>query len=341
MDTIQLHFLPVGCGDAIHIRFKGEDEFFHNILIDSGYVKTYTPILKPILNGILSKGEMIDLWILTHTDNDHIGGVTKFINERDFKDKPEFVKKFWFNWSNIEILPDEGEISVKQGILLRDYFISIYKIDSQDITNTLIPIDFWGAKITILSPTLEKLNKSKTEWKNEETNLISGESDYHFTIEELLKVKFKEDDSVWNGGSIAFLFELNGKRILFLADSHPSVIVDFLKNPPFNCSKENPLKVDLVKVSHHGSCGNTSPELLELIDCENYVFCVATPNRYSFPNKKTLAWLVALRQKAKTKTNLFFNHRTPQYNDLFKMDKDAELRFNFTFQYLQNGKYSF
>ena len=34
--SLQIKFFSVGCGDAISIRFKGNDEKFHNILIDGG-----------------------------------------------------------------------------------------------------------------------------------------------------------------------------------------------------------------------------------------------------------------------------------------------------------------
>jgi beta-lactamase superfamily II metal-dependent hydrolase len=341
-DNFQINFLPVGCGDAITIRFKGDDGLFHNILIDSGYkTRTYDSVLKPALKRIVEREETIDLWVITHSDADHIGGLLAFIADKDFKNELDFVKQYWFNWSTIELPSNNDDISVKQGIKLRDYLISIGRHDGKYIMNTFDPFYFFGVKISILSPDLDRFNKSKIAWLNEEKKTISAKGDYDFTIEELLKEKFKEDDAEFNGGSIAFLWESNGKRVLFLADSHPSVIVAALKAEPFNCSKKNPLKVDLVKVSHHGSSGNTCPKLLELIDCQDFVFCVASPNKHGLPNKQTMARIIASRQNADTVTNLYFNDRTPQYKDIFKVDKDAEMRFNFKFWYLPNGAYTF
>lgn len=57
-----------------------------------------------------------------------------------------------------------------------------------------------------------------------------------------------------------------GKKILFLGDSHPCIIEQELRS----LYGEGPIWFDAVKVSHHGSSGNTSPSLLKLIDSANF-----------------------------------------------------------------------
>ena len=61
--------------------------------------------------------------------------------------------------------------------------------------------------------------------------------------------------------------DLCNVKILLLADSHPSVIVASLRALYY--SETQKLTVDYMKVSHHGSRYNTSPELLSLINCRN------------------------------------------------------------------------
>ena len=71
--------------------------------------------------------------------------------------------------------------------------------------------------------------------------------------------------------------DLCNVKILLLADSHPSVIVASLRALYY--SETQKLTVDYMKVSHHGSRYNTSPELLSLINCRQFIFiytCVLT-----------------------------------------------------------------
>ncbi|MDR0824203.1 MAG: hypothetical protein LBN74_03865 [Prevotella sp.] len=51
--------------------------------------------MKQLVLCIKSQNEFIDLLILTHVDDDHIGGVLKWF-EQDV-DAKDLVKKVWFN----------------------------------------------------------------------------------------------------------------------------------------------------------------------------------------------------------------------------------------------------
>lgn len=113
---------------------------------------------------------------------------------------------------------------------------------------------------------------------------------------------FVEDSSIPNESSISFLFEYQGKKILFLADSHPTAIAKFLKENGY--SRENQLEVDLVKVSHHGSKMNVSPELLETIRCRDYLIST-NGKRHAHPDKAALARIITSNSK---KTRLYFNY---------------------------------
>ena len=50
-----------------------------------------------------------------------------------------------------------------------------------------------------------------------------------FNIEDFLNESFIEDDTATNGSSISFIIEYKNTKLLFLADSHPSVIIESLK----------------------------------------------------------------------------------------------------------------
>ena len=71
--------------DAIIIRFTGEKGGVHNIFVDGGDKKSrkicYTDKLKKELETLFGMGESIDLWVITHVDDDHIEGLCNFIND--------------------------------------------------------------------------------------------------------------------------------------------------------------------------------------------------------------------------------------------------------------------
>lgn len=84
---MEFKLLLANNGDAIHLRTKDEKERFYNILIDGGTVETYSyknkkgkseaGELKQLIEHIKKQNEFIDLLILTHVDDDHIGGILR------------------------------------------------------------------------------------------------------------------------------------------------------------------------------------------------------------------------------------------------------------------------
>ncbi|MBF9221379.1 MBL fold metallo-hydrolase [Hymenobacter ruricola] len=100
---------------------------------------------------------------------------------------------------------------------------------------------------------------------------------------------FKEDTSPTNGSSIAMLLEADGRRILLLGDAHPSVILQELRR--LLAAEASPWWFDCIKLSHHGSFANNSPELLQATDSDCYLFST-NGGKHHHPNPATLAWIV-------------------------------------------------
>jgi len=327
---IKVRFYPCGSGEFIVLNLPQD----HLIMIDSGYKRQYEVAVKPLLD----KNDKLELLVMTHTDEDHVGGIVKLIESGAEKLLQEKIRQVWFNWSSIEYMIQDDKISVGQGMLLRDKLGELGMLHEADITTETPPSNIENSIINILSPSTSKLEKSKVKWKKEENKKISAYSDYHIPIEELLENEFVEDTSVWNGGSIAVLIESEGKRVLLLADSHPSVIIETLKSEKFGCTSANPIKVDCVKVSHHGSKANTNFELLELIDCTDWVFC-ANYTKHGFPHKECIARIIYHRRNDDQPTRLLFNHDRPTYDQVFGVDDNAMDRFNFKLIHLSRGNY--
>lgn len=317
---IESTFLNVLCGDAILIRFLGTQGKYVNILVDGGYVKTYTTILKPQLLKIKDRSEKIDLLVLTHYDADHIGGIISFMNDLDF-DHETFVEK-WCTNIDLKLGTRNGEISVSQLLKLKDLLVTFNKLPEQSFTNLSPSMDLNGADIIFLSP--NELSYSKAiDYIEDKTKNISAKSDHHIPVEMLLESVESEsdqDESISNGSSLAFILKINKKNFLLLGDAHPSVVNKSLELLGYNVS--NRLKLNWMKLGHHGSKMNISNSLLESVDCKDFVLSVNGINRSGLPNKETLVRILknGLRNEGE-QFNFYFTHCDAKLIEMFKSDE--------------------
>lgn len=332
--------LQAAHGDSILIQgyFDGKAR---NILIDGGPAKAYQygvfpGCLKKALQKIKGLNQRIDLLILTHVDDDHIDGLLAGFKEKGLL--AELTDKVWFNsgkliFEHFNKIPDarnllyigggngsvgeEKPSSVTQGVDFESLIHGKGIWHQQIILAGQVMTEF-GIKFTILSPTEDKLKKLLTVWKRESPESLTGKGkgDYYKKFDTLLvDDQFKEDTSKPNGSSIAFIFEYNHKCLLMLGDAHNSVVVESLNKLGY--SAENPIDIDYVKLSHHGSKNNTSEELLGMINCNNFLFSSNT-EIHKLPNKTTIARLAKLKPKAK----LIFNYPSTIEDIIFKDDLD-------------------
>ncbi|UUW08363.1 MBL fold metallo-hydrolase [Flavobacterium plurextorum] len=252
----------------------------------------------------------------------------------------------------------DKNISAVQGSTLASFLKKYNHKWNSEFDNKAISVDSKSEIINndltfkILSPNNEKLRELKKYWKKElyikgfssDENLSDFNEDAFeyilslekekrklrkknvsgsFDIEKLLNDPFIEDDAVTNGSSISFIIEYENLKILFLADSHPSIIIENL-NKHFK-KEEFPIKFDLIKVAHHGCKNNTSPELLNYIDSENFIFSTNGLS-HNHPDEETIARIIS--RKTVFKRNLYFNYPI-QAIASFKKD-DLMKEYNFT-----------
>lgn len=76
------------------------------------------------------------------------------------------------------------------------------------------------------------------------------------------------DDSDTNYSSIAFMLECNGHKIAMLGDAFASTIEDTIVKK--YSDDEKPIACEAIKVSHHGSNGNNSKTLCNLISSHRF-----------------------------------------------------------------------
>lgn len=341
---MKIKFLQAYNGDAILINFKDMENQIRNILVDGGPPRTYhfknkkktekQIDLKFILDNLRSKNQKIDLLILTHIDDDHIGGILKWFSVD--KVAYELIGKVWFNSAKLiaeslktkvseeellEIeLVDGIHTGVTQAISFEDY-VESHNLWDRQIIKVGLSIPFHGITFTILSPNEIKLESLKRHWLNVESELYTaGSDDYDLSVQEHIENDhFTEDTSIPNGSSIAFLMTYQDKKMLLLGDAHSKVVVQSLVDLGY--SKEKPLQVDLVKLSHHGSQYNTSNELLDLIDCRKFVIC-SNGAKHNLPDKRCLARIINTRKNS----ILFFNYEN-KIEQIFSSEDFNDFKF--------------
>lgn len=322
-----LRLLTASHGDCIFVRHE-EDGKTCNVLIDGGPASTFGSLLgqpmplRKLLDEVRKHDQVIDLGVVTHVDDDHIGGVLRAFSYDAYL--PSLAKKFWFNsYSNIAglfnlsqdtanlawgIQGPGKETSIQQGISLESRLSSSTAWRAEPLHNECPVLQEGPFSITILSPSIKSLGKLARNWEREiskqQMKTSSQENDYATPMSSLVENDiFIEDKSVPNGSSLALLLEVSTKKILLLADALPSVILEKLSSLGY--SENAPLEVDLVKVSHHGSSGNTSADLLKHI--KTNCFLISTNGAiFSHPDKVTIARIIASNPQSK----IYFNYQS-------------------------------
>lgn len=350
-----LHLLPAANGDCLLLQWEYKNKS-HQILIDGGTPGSYPTGLRPVLKDLHDGHQNLDLVVLTHIDNDHIGGILKMVLDLEkgyFRQ--DFVKEWWYNSRAIlakEVMntnasfpgialpkdhsDDDTQVSFKQGNTLEKFLDEGQNHFQQLIHLGLKPLTIGGATITFLSPDLDTLKKLSKNWetyieKEIKKNVGHATRDYLQSIEDLAKQKYFKDSSVFNASSIAFLFEIDDLAILFLGDAVPETYVPAIE-ALCQFRKVSSLKLDLVKISHHGSRFNFNEKLLESINCTH--FATSTDGeKHAHPHKTTFAKIIKSEFRNKNKKlHFYFNYSSDPIKEIFKKEKENNQTQEYKFE---------
>ncbi|GAB3171367.1 ComEC/Rec2 family competence protein [Telluribacter humicola] len=318
--------LPVRCGDCIFVNFTDVNNKEHSILIDTGYADTFNRTIKLIIDDLQSKDNNLDLLVLTHTDGDHIGGVKRLLKEYGLSS----FKEVWFNYSPIpySVGNDSNDISIKQGIWLRDLLLSSGIVNEGPIMATQVHT-ISEAILTVISPDNEQFDCFIEEWSKEEKSINTPnegsvgtlETDYDVPIIELAKKNFEKDSSLSNRSSIAFILNIGTFKALFTGDSHPDVLKNSLHSLGY--SPTNPISLNLVKISQHGSKGNTNDDIMDIIDCQHFLISTNSANKHKFPHKEALSRIVISchNRHPNSFIHFYFTYQSTAFDVIFTDDE--------------------
>ncbi|HAS42392.1 MAG TPA: hypothetical protein DCS93_18080, partial [Microscillaceae bacterium] len=240
-----------------------------------------------------------------------------------------------------EVTEGEKKVSAKQGsslagLILDGKYSWNAEFDGKAIsTNNKKIVELADdIKLILLSPDDEKLERLQKTWKKElrkkgylknlPNNVFFDDAFEFMTakqkskpvlkekkvsgsripdVKTLLQSKFTEDTTSANGSSVAFIIECSGKRLLFLGDAHPNIIVQNIKE--VYPEESLPIQFDLIKISHHGSWANNSPDLFKTINSKVNIFST-DGEKHGHPDEESLAVLIS--SKTDETRKLYFNY---------------------------------
>jgi beta-lactamase superfamily II metal-dependent hydrolase len=337
--TFRIEMLPAGHGDCLWIEY-GDGPKTSRVLVDCGSNTTYGAELRKRIEAQAKAERAFELFILTHIDDDHIGGGIPLLKEAaalgvEFGD-------VWFNgWKHLK---PYGHLNARQGEIFSELTQNnrfswnawqrggaIVLPEDGSLPTCKLP---GGLVLTLLSPSVEKLKDLAPKWQKEvealgkkpgeggwlgDTARGTGSTD----VATLAQSKFEPDAAENNGSSIAVLAEYGGKSVLLGADAHAPLLVATIGRLLAARGKDK-LKLDAFKLPHHGSRSNLSKELLALVDCRNYL--VSTNGKtFKHPDSEAIGRVIEF---GGDRPRLLFNYESA-YSGIWK---PAELQSKHSYE---------
>ena len=323
--TFRVTMHPALDGDCIVVSW-GTTAVLHHLIVDLGRGTTWGKVKTAV-----KQLENVELFVMSHIDADHIGGAVPMVREAS---APFAPKRVWYN-ARPQLVAAQARVPIvepfgaRQGEKLArgivnfnwpwngEFASEIVSTDSPEAKNPIPIAD--GLTIRLLSPSDAQLIKLLPVWDAElqAANIRTFDPDVDpdplhpmfepfspINVETLAANAYSGDEAEANGSSIAFIAEFDQKRVLLAADAHSEVLEAALK--PLADAEGGRYRLDLAKISHHGSSANTSKLFPGMIDCTR--FAISTNGtRHHHPDAVSLArFLKADKDRQKT---LFFNYR--------------------------------
>ena len=320
MSVLRLEALAAREGDALLLSYGEAEDVLRHVVIDAGHASTGKVFAKHLGDLGVTR---IEALVVTHVDADHIEGTLDFL--KAVRGTVE-VGDVWFNgWKHLHGMQHFGPAQGEDLTALIETFAWNEVVDGgairvgDDGAPVRLPPLADGLVMTVLSPNAAKLRKMIPVWEREcrKAGIVPGEGRRedppappgfeHFggeDVETLAATVTKDDTAVANGTSIALLAEWRGKRILLGADAHPDLLTASLARLEGGAK----VRLDLMKVPHHGSQANVTAKLLAAVDCRDYLIST-DGSKFSHPDDVAVARIVASRTNG---VRLWFNYRKPR-----------------------------
>lgn len=246
-----LIFCDVGQGDAVLLS-RG----FFQLLVDGGSDES---VLECLAEQLPFWDQQIELVVITHMDDDHIGGLVSVFKNYHVQQllTTNFIKNSDTFWS----LREQIERSLDSGLIIK-----------QPILGRLMSLT-QGVELLAIFPRVEA-DGFESIWTDfSETRLSDAAT----------KIESKIDD--YNDRSIVVYVVIDGVRVLLTGDLSEHQELALINQGLITA-------VEILKIGHHGSKTSTSLELMTAARPEISVISVGEGNQYQHPSSLILDRLI-------------------------------------------------
>lgn len=320
VDGLKVHYLDVGQGDCTFIEFPDDT----TMMIDASIASYSQHIIKYVQDLGVSK---IDYFVLTHSDNDHVGGAKAVFDAFEIAN---VYRPFQIAG---KVVGGQTEPIAEE--TLKEYYETIYPGDIQVATNNSYAnfIKSAYSETYTSGGATYKANVTVTYDGIKIPEAISAEFSFEFFAPLVRtgasKINYEETGTRGyptknygnaNDSSPVMLLEYHEKSFIFTGDASETVEKDVMSTLSPE-EKERFKNVDVMQAGHHGSRYSNSEEFLALVSPNYFVISCGKDNRYKHPHSEVLE-----RVKALPHTVSDYILITYESGDiLFGLDKDGNL----------------
>jgi hypothetical protein len=308
-----LEALDAGEGDALILHY-GDSAAPRHLLIDGGPRATWQRTLRPRLAQIAERLGQRPLELrhilVTHLDSDHIGGVLALAESLGAEDCPAQCDRFWLNTFDEALLahlpeparialagretaPVADQASVRQGQALVEQIVRLHAIQNGGAASLVaqagpvtLPLDLGVLDVQLLCPALAHLRALAADWESKAQKSAGALAAY-------------VDASVYNLSSLVVAITARGpggRRVsmLLTGDARGDHVLAGLEHAGL-LDEDGKAYFDVLKVPHHGSDRNLTPDFFERVQARHYV--ISADGRHDNPSADTLVWIAGAAKK--------------------------------------------
>jgi hypothetical protein len=295
----------------------------------------------------------VALGMVSHIDDDHINGIQKVTSAlvAATPANPAAVKfaRFWFNsFDDLvgpkpaglaggvaaastqslveEVLPHiddhHAELvmqSVPQGIALAADLGTLHLKGNKPVNGLVVAkkgqqaFDIEGAKVTVVGPMQNRIDKLQAAWAKALKKPTKAAR--QAALQDLFLPNKSLDKAVPNLSSIVVLVEAGGRKLLLTGDANGKDIVTAWGELGLPAG---PVKIDLLKMPHHGSVRNATEDFLEFFVADHYVF--SANGKFDNPDPPVVEAVVKMH--GDRKIHLHFTNADVTWSKPYKLEKD-------------------
>lgn len=329
--AITVEVLPAGYGDCLLVSCPvGESTW--RLLVDTGPDECW-PVLRQRLSDLPTDEHgkrHIDLAVISHIDHDHIGGAGLLFSDKAlgltfgdvwFNAPPRPAVRGVAEGHALATLLGAGDTDLPWNVAFQGGLVVTLEGNFAEV-----PRPVGTPRITLLSPGPTQLGNLFKVWDRELERLRKKESEKPAAApvgtrgaiavdpKVLAEATTAVDRAPANGSSIAFLLEHRGASLLLAADAFATVLVPALQAWARHRRLSAPLKLDAIKLSHHGSRANVTRSLLEVVQADHYI--VSTNGTiFHHPDDEAISRVIVYGGPRPTLWFNFDNDRSRKWTD--------------------------